>query len=88
MTAVSGQQRVLPVDVADGILAEAGNMESLSDSVAGRCAHSLAHFLVFDVLGGWQGDPSGGVEKDPVRREPRPGRLARYILRVELDYGG
>ena len=87
-SSVSGQQRVLPVDVADGVLKEAGNQEVLSDSIAGRCAHSLAHFLIYDVLAGWQGDPRKSPLKNPKAGEERRGRAARYVLRVEFVYGG
>jgi hypothetical protein len=86
--AVSGQQRVLPVDVADGILLQARKQEILPDSVAGCCCHSLAHFLIYDVLAGWQGDVTKSALQNPKTAHARPGRSARYIVRVELEYGG
>lgn len=86
--AVSGQQRVLPVDVADGILLQARKQEMMSDAVAGCCCHSFAHFLIYDVLAGWQGDITKSALQNPKTAHARPGRSARYIVRVELEYGG
>lgn len=87
-SAVSSHQRVLPVDVAGGILSERRSKETLPDSVAACCSHSLAHFLVFDILAGWQGFPEATAFVDPSTHDPRQGRRARYLLRIELGFGG
>ncbi len=85
---VSPSQRVLPVDMASGILEATGRVGVIGDSLVGPCSHSLAHFLVYDVLAGWQGDSSKRMLADPITGLPREGRRSRYLLRIELAYGG
>ncbi len=81
---ISAQQRILPADTVRGILNVIDNKESLVDSLAAPPSHSLAQFLVYDLLGGWQGT----VKKELTDWiDKRDGAAPRFILDIKLSRG-
>jgi hypothetical protein len=81
---VSNQQRIVRADTLNGILEATAKKEALSDSHVGPHAHSFAQFLVYDLLGAWQ-----GTEQRQVLHwlETREGVVPRYVLTVRLTRG-
>jgi hypothetical protein len=81
---LSNHQRVIPASIVRGMLQANNRQVSLADNIAAFGAHSLSHFLIYDVLAGWQGTQN---QANINWLEKRKGMKVRYLLEIELKSG-
>lgn len=86
----SPSQRILPASLTMGIVQQAtsANIDkpTIGDGAVSRCSHSLAHFLLYDVISGWHGSSNNRLVGFASGDE-FPGAPPEYLLRISIQKG-
>ncbi|WNG33387.1 hypothetical protein F0U61_06950 [Archangium violaceum] len=86
----SNQQRLIPASLIQSVLnSRSGPVPqkpNVSDKVVAPLSHSLAQFLIYDVLSGWQGSAQTKLV-GLVQGEAFPGAPPRRIIEIHLRRG-